>query len=162
MDLLGHIRFTLPEGFVLEESKVVFEAEAKKDLYDPQLAFLGKQLSKQKVQNEVISNLLVKRREADPQLHLPYLAMDLAAKSLHNMGASLQDLQNHEFLFEDQIEGVLVSFAFPAGKFQLRQYHAFRLDGSLLTHATWTCDHLTTKEQEHNEILASLAKITSA
>ncbi|MCB9638028.1 MAG: hypothetical protein H6727_03875 [Myxococcales bacterium] len=159
IEILEQIQMSIPSGFLLEESKVIFETEPTKDLYDPQLALLSKQLSKQKSQSEVVSNLLIKRKSVDPQINLPYLAMDLAAKSLHNMGSSLQDLQNYEFCFSDQKEGVLLSFSFPADKFQLRQYHVFRLDQDLLTHATWTCDHRTTTEQEQNQILATLAKI---
>lgn len=160
MNLLNHIQFRPPDDFVVEESKVIFQAPGDDTLYDPQLALLGKELSKQKTESGVRPNLIIRTRQSRPDIDLPYVAMELAARSFHNLGITLQDLDTQPFVFSDQVQGVLVLFSFPAKKFQLCQYHAFRLDGNILTQLTYTLNRANLSELIHRETLACLAAVS--
>lgn len=78
------------------------------------------------------SNLIVRSRTVPPAHTIEQAAGELCAE-LQHLGPTVNDLSHGEFVFADDVRGVIVAYDFVRGASTLRQYHALRLDERRLT-----------------------------
>lgn len=148
-----HLEFTPPPGFTREEATAVYVGPKEAGLDDPRIA-LRDQARSGRPDVAVRPNLVVRRFEAPRGADLGALATELVAKSLHNLGTDLREIESEVVPFDDGATGVLTTFRFPARKFLLEQTHCFRIDEGVVTQLTLTLDphqkgHLSRDEVVH-------------
>lgn len=141
------LEIQMPEGFEREETMVAFRAPEPPDLRDPRA-----------LQRQLITrpNFVVHRKKAPPGSDLADLAAQ-TSRELTDSIAGILGLDMAELTFADGATGVLLNYDFPATKaFTLRQYHAIRLDGGIVTTLTLTTVAAAVSEKVQNEYVESL------
>lgn len=117
-----------PAGFAIEESMFALRAPEPA----PPAATTGRP--------PVRDNLVVRRRQVRPDAELKELAGQMVAE-LMKAFTSMDGLETGPFDFSDGTKGMIVGYRFASmGKVMLRQYHALRRDGDMLTTLTITVD----------------------
>ena len=100
-------------------------------------------------------NLMVHRRPAKGTVEL--LCGEICAELVSSI-PGMESLVTGHFKFADGVQGMLVSFDFPAGgDARVRQLQAMRLDVEQLTTLTLSIDATTLNDASYQRYLASLA-----
>ena len=118
-----------PTGFAIEES--MFALRAPEPAAQPAAA---------NGPPPVRDNLVVRRRQVRPDAELRELAGQMVGELMKSF-PSMDGLETSQFDFADGTKGLIVGYRFASmGKVMLRQYHAIRRDGDMLTTLTITVD----------------------
>lgn len=153
MQLSHGIVLDPPEGFVAEESMVSFRAPVASQLTDPRM--MQKQMP-------IRPNLIVHTRKVRDGQKLQDLVAEATAELMRSV-PGLINLASSQLPFADAAVGTLLMFDFSAGDAStVRQYHALRLDGGMLTTLTMTVNALGLTESmqaNHVALLASAKKV---
>ncbi|MEM1008250.1 MAG: hypothetical protein AAGJ35_04540 [Myxococcota bacterium] len=155
MPALEGMNFVMPEGFSRETTILSFREEPSEELQDPRMmqGLLKKNLS-------FPANVTLQQRTVALDKTLNEFVEESLVELKQALG-TVEQLKKVEFTFEDQASGYLLDFSFatPQGQ-QLRQLHALRLDGKVLSTACLTTGAALTKEREQQYLksLASLRK----
>ncbi|HEY8208680.1 MAG TPA: hypothetical protein VIG99_14420 [Myxococcaceae bacterium] len=114
-----------PAGFNIEESM---------------FALLAPESAPKNGKPPVRDNLVVRRRQVRPDSDLTEHAGQMVAELMKSI-PSMDGLDTSPFDFSDGTKGLIVGYRFVSmGKVVLRQYHAIRRDGEVLTTLTITVD----------------------
>jgi hypothetical protein len=144
MQNLAGLAFDPPAEFLPDEQLVSFRAPPP-DLKSPML--LNKQLT-------VRPNLMVHRRPAGGSIEM--ICGEICAELVSAI-PGMDNLVTGHFAFADGVQGMLLSFDFPANDARVRQFLAMRIDNGMLTTLTLSVDGATLNEAAQKRYLGSLA-----
>ena len=110
----------------------------------------------------VRDNLVVRRRQVRPDSELKEHAGQMVAELMKSF-PSMDGLETAPFDFSDGTKGLIVGYRFVSmGNVVLRQYHALRRDGDLLTTLTITVDDERIDLSTRDQYLRALASARPA
>jgi hypothetical protein len=147
---LDQLHLSIPNGFELEETKWILRTPAQQDLSDFRMIGRGKRPI------TVRPNLVIHRRMTELSNLDEHFAQ--VVSELMQSVAGMEELARAELQFDDGHKGKVAILAFsPAPGVRLCQFHAYRLDGGVLTSLTWTIDENDYNEDKQAECIDCIA-----